>query len=115
MAQEPAGKWYGTVKAPGEDLPVVLIVSKEADGKLSAKLESTSQAPGQWIPVDSVTADGMTLTLSIAALQADYKGVWNTEAKVWVGALMQAGTAMNLTMTSGAMRLAAQKRPSNRY
>lgn len=102
-AQEPAGKWIGTLKAPGQDLPLVLIVTKATDGALSATLESTAQAPGHLIPVDAVTATDTTLTFSISALLADYKGDWNTEARVWVGTFTQGGTAMKLTMTRGSM------------
>src|SRR5690349_2043847 len=51
MAQEPAGKWTGIVKAPGLDIPLVLVVTKAADGKLSATVESPNQAPGMLMPV----------------------------------------------------------------
>jgi hypothetical protein len=103
-AEDATGKWIGTVKAPGQDLPIVLIVSKAADGKLSATLESTAQAPGTLIPVDTVASDGATLTFSIAALLAEYKGVWNSEAKLWVGELTQSDLPMKLTMMRAQLK-----------
>jgi hypothetical protein len=103
-AEDVAGKWIGTVKAPGQYFPVVLIVTKAADGKLSATLESTSQAPGTLIPVDAVTSGGATLTFSIAAFLAAYSGVWNSEAKVWVGELTQSDLPMKLTMTRAQLK-----------
>ena len=106
-AQDPVGKWVGTLKAPEQELPLVVIVTKDDAGKLSAKLESTSQAPGVWVPVDTVAStvspNETTLTFSIAALGADYKGVWNTTANVWVGTLTQNAQPMKLTMTRAAM------------
>lgn len=55
------------------------------------------------------------LTFSIAALLADYRGVWNTDAKVWVGTLTQNGLPMKLTMTRGAMPGSAFWRSGNIY
>ena len=103
-AEDAAGKWIGTVKAPGQDLPIVLIISKATDGKLSATLESTAQAPGALIPVDMVASDGATLTFSIATLLAEYKGVWNAEAKSWIGELIQSDFPMKVTMTRAQVK-----------
>ena len=103
-AEDAAGKWIGTVKAPGQELPIVLIISKATDGKLSATLESTAQAPGALIPVDMVASDGATLTFSIATLLAEYKGVWNAEAKSWIGELIQSDFPMKVTMTRAQVK-----------
>lgn len=106
-AQDPVGKWVGTLKAPGQDLPLVLIVIKDGDGNLSGRLESTSQAPGQWIPVDTVATaespNGIALNFAIAALGAEYKSVWNADVKVWVGTLTQNAQPMKMTMTRAQM------------
>lgn len=98
-AQDAVGKWEGTVKAPGGDLPVVIAITKDSGGKLSATLESTSQAPGVLLAADTVTNEGGELTLTFDRIQGDYKGTWNSEARVWVGTWTQAETPMKLTMT----------------
>lgn len=99
FAQDAVGKWTGIVKAPGQDLPIVVIVTKDAAGKLSATLESPSQAPGLQIAADTVANEGDTFAMAIAALRADYKATWNSGAKAWVGSFVQSGTPMDLTMT----------------
>lgn len=102
LAQDAVGKWIGTVKAPGQDLPIVVVIAKDAAGKLSATLESTSQAPGVLLAADTVTNEGDKLLLTFDRILGDYKATWNTEAKVWVGTWTQAETPMKLTMTRGA-------------
>lgn len=98
-AEDPVGKWTGPVKTPAADLPVVVTVTKAAEGKLAATLESPVQAPGMQIPVDAVTSDGATMTFAIAQILGDYKGTWDETQKAWVGTWTQNGTAMKLDLT----------------
>lgn len=98
-AQDPAGKWTGNVKAPGAEIPIVLVVMKAADGKLSATLESPKQAPGMVMPLDSIAVTGDTLTFAMAQILGDYKGTWNESAKMWDGIWTQNGTPMELDLT----------------
>jgi hypothetical protein len=98
-AEDAVGKWAGPVKAPAADIPVVVTIAKAADGKLSASLESPTQAPGQTIPVDTITSDGATMTFSIAMILGDYKATWDETQKMWTGAWTQNGTTMKLDLT----------------
>jgi hypothetical protein len=102
FAQDAVGKWVGTVKAPGQDLPIIVVIAKDGAGKLSATLESTSQAPGVLLAADTVANEGDKLSLTFDRIMGDYKATWNAEAKVWVGTWTQAATPMKLTMTRGA-------------
>ena len=102
FAQDAVGKWVGTVKAPGQDLPIVVVIAKDSAGKLSATLESTSQAPGVLLAADTVTNEGDKFSLTFEKILGDYKATWNAEAKVWVGTWTQAQTPMKLTMTRAA-------------
>lgn len=102
LAQDAVGKWTGVVKAPGQDLPIVVIVTKDGAGKLSATLESPSQAPGMLIPADTVANEGETFAMTIAALRAEYSANWDGGARSWVGKFTQSGTPMDLTMTRAA-------------
>lgn len=97
-AQEPAGKWTGNVKAPGAEIPIVLVIAKAADGKLSATLESPSQAPGMAMPVDSVALTDGELTFAMAQILGEYKGKWSESAKTFDGTWTQGGTAMELDL-----------------
>jgi hypothetical protein len=96
FAEDAAGKWTGVVKAPDGDIPFVLIVSKDAGGKLSAVGESPSQAPGMQIPAENVVSDGSKLTFDVAAVAGGYAGTWDDSKKAWVGMWTQQGLAMPL-------------------
>lgn len=98
LAQDAQGKWTGAVKAPGQDIPLVLTVTKAADGTLTASMESPSQAPGMVIPLDSITVANGEMTFAMAQILGDYKGKWNADTKIWDGTWTQDGTAMELDL-----------------
>ena len=94
-AEDAVGKWSGVV---GGALPIVITVTKAADGKLSATLESTAQAPGRQFPLDTITSDGTTLSFSLAMVQASFTGKWDAAQKAWVGTFTQ-GSDVPLSLT----------------
>ncbi|HEX5008513.1 MAG TPA: hypothetical protein VFV70_15470 [Hyphomonadaceae bacterium] len=94
-AEDAAGKWSGVVAGA---IPIVITVTKAADGKLSATLESTAQAPGQQFPLDTITSDGATLSFSLAMVQASFTGRWDAAQKAWVGTFTQ-GADVPLSLT----------------
>lgn len=65
FAQDAVGKWTGTVKTPGGDLPIIFVVTKDTTGKLGATLESPLQAPGMLLVADAAANDGDTLSLTL--------------------------------------------------
>lgn len=98
LAQEAAGKWTGVIKVPGGDLPIIVTIKKAADGSLSGGLESPSQAPGMVIPIDTIKADEELFSFTIAAIDGDFMGVWQDEAKTWSGAWTQGGRSLPLEL-----------------
>ena len=100
-AEDAVGKWTGLVKSPDGDIPFVLNVAKDADGKLTAMGESPAQAPGMKIPADNVTSDGDTLTFDVASVAGRYEGAWDDAKKSWVGIWSQSGYDMPLDLARG--------------
>jgi hypothetical protein len=99
FAQDAVGKWSGNVKAPDGDIPFVLTVTKDAEGKLTAVGESPSQAPGMQIPAENVVSDGANLTFDVGAVAGNYAGTWDEAKKAWVGMWKQNGLGMPLDFT----------------
>lgn len=97
-AEDVTGKWTGNVRAPDGDVPLVLVVTKDADGKLAAVGESPSQAPGMQIPTENVVSDGAMFTFDVGAVAGSYSGVWDEAKKVWVGTWKQNGLDMPLDL-----------------
>src|SRR5690242_7743779 len=91
-AEDAVGKWTGTLTTPGGELPLVVTVTKAADGKLSGNLESVAQAPGQPFPLDTITSDGSTLSWTLSMVGASFTGKWDAAQKAWVGSFTQGGS-----------------------
>ena len=59
------GDWLGVLETPGGRLRLLVTVTTAEDGGQTAVLESLDQAPGQKIPVTTVTANGDNLAFEI--------------------------------------------------
>jgi uncharacterized protein len=72
-AQDITGDWQGALDTGMSQLHLVLHITKSADGKLGATLDSIDQnAPG--IPVAGVTLKDSKLNLDVAAVHGTYDG-----------------------------------------
>ncbi len=97
-AEDAVGKWTGLVKSPDGDIPMVVTVSKDAAGALTAIGESPAQAPGMQIPTENVVSDGSKLAFDVQAVGGRYEGVWDEGKKSWVGTWSQTGYDMPLDL-----------------
>ncbi len=95
-----AGDWIGTLQTPGGKLSLVLTITEDKDGSLAAVLESPDQAPGQKIPVTSVSVTDGVLEFTSRAIGATYKGTWT--GKAWQGDFNQ-GMALPLEFKRGEL------------
>ena len=67
------GMWMGTLSFSGVDLRVVFHISKDAEGKLTATLDSPDQGAKD-IPVDEVTFQNNHLHLNAKSIGGNYEG-----------------------------------------
>jgi len=72
-AQDIAGDWQGTIAAGGQELRLVLHITKAADGALKATLDSVDQG-ANGIPISSITFTDAKLSLGIDAVHGTYEG-----------------------------------------
>ncbi len=70
---DPAGDWQGTLNAGGQELRLVLHITKAPDGSLKSTLDSIDQG-ANGIPVASTTLKDSKLNLDIAAVHGAYEG-----------------------------------------
>lgn len=73
------GNWLGTLTAGPMALRLVLKVSKDANGVLSAKLDSIDQGAND-LPVSSISLNGGTVKFEMAAIRASFEGAWKGDA-----------------------------------
>ena len=95
------GQWHGALDTGAGKLTLIINISHSEDGALSAYLESPDQAPGQKIPVSSVTVTQTYLALSLQVLGAAYEGTWDENRQAWVGTWRQGATELPLDFVKG--------------
>lgn len=93
-AQNIAGTWQGTLNA-GKELRLVVIVSN-ANG-LAAMVHSIDQG-GQGMPASSVTVQGTTVRITLAALGSTFEGQMSADGNSIAGNWSQGGKSLPLTL-----------------
>ncbi len=108
-AEEAAGDWSGLLAGR---LHVIVHVTRDADGRYGATLESPDQ--GSFVlPAETVVADAEHFSFTIARIGGSFAGTWDAGKNGWVGTWTQ-GQALPLVlspMTSRVAALAPPKRP----
>lgn len=81
------GTWQGTLSG-GQQLRVVIQISKAADGALTATMHSIDQSLTP-IPVNSIKLDGANLSLLVDALRGKYEGTVSADGASIAGTWTQ--------------------------
>jgi pimeloyl-ACP methyl ester carboxylesterase len=98
--QSAVGEWNGVLSTPGGALTLVVRIRANTDGSYSGDLESVEQAPGQRIPLTTVTASTNKLAFTISAIGASYDGEWKESEQAWSGIFRQ-GIAIPFLLKRG--------------
>lgn len=99
IGQTIIGDWSGKLNAMGQEVPLVFHISGE-DDNLTATMDSPSQG-ATGIPVEKVTYENDTLSLSIMGGQVQYTG--KLEGETIKGLFKQAGMEFELNLTKGEL------------
>ena len=98
------GVWQGTLNPPNAQLRVVFNISKNADGKLTATMDSPDQN-SYGIPVSYLSFKDVTLHLQMKSIHGVYTGRLNTDGTELVGDWVQNGTLpLKLKRTSTSVK-----------
>lgn len=84
------GDWLGVLEVPGGELRLLITVESTGDG-FTGVLESLDQAPGQKIPLTTVTI-GETFEFTLPAAAISYSGRWDDARGVYAGTFTQGGS-----------------------
>ncbi len=109
-AQDIAGEWQGTLSAGGNELRLVLHITKSADGSLKATLDSVDQGANS-IPVNAATLKNSTLNLDVAAVHGTYEGKVAPDAKTITGTWTQ-GSPLPLEFKRAVAPLKTEHKPA---
>jgi len=97
LAAMVSGDWQGNINAGGQVLPIVFHISVDADGALTATMDSPAQGQNG-LPVDTVAFDGSMLRIELNYAGAFFEGTINADATAVEGNWNQGGAAMPLTI-----------------
>ena len=89
-AQDIAGDWQGTISAGGQELRLVLHITKAPNNSLKATLDSIDQPGGNGIPVSSISLKDSKLDLGVEMVHGSYEGKVAPDAKTITGTWTQA-------------------------
>lgn len=103
------GNWLGVLEVPGGNLRLLITVEAADDG-YTGVLESLDQAPGQKIPLTSVTI-GETFEFTLSAAAISYSGSWDDAREVYAGTFTQGGSMPLEFSRPDAEGVAANHRP----
>lgn len=94
------GVWGGTLEVGRRQLRLQLTIRNTADGGYSGALESLDQAPGQPMPLTTLSLVDGHLSFAISEKRISYEGAWRPEVNSFVGAFQQ-GASIPLTFVRG--------------
>jgi len=88
-----ADDWHANLQIPTGTLTIIVTITEDDSGELTAHLESPDQAPGQLIPISEVSVVDDHLSIAIKMLGASIEAVWDDDEQHWAGTFSQ---GMNL-------------------
>ncbi|MBV8842289.1 MAG: TIGR03435 family protein [Bryobacterales bacterium] len=98
QAQNLTGAWQGALQAPdGRQLRTVVKIALDND-KLKATLYSIDQG-GTPIPASTITRDGSSIKMTIAAMNGTYEGKLSGDGNSITGTWTQGGPVVPLNLT----------------
>jgi pimeloyl-ACP methyl ester carboxylesterase len=100
-AQDIAGDWQGTISAGGQQLRLVLHITKSPDNSLKATLDSIDQPGGNGIPVSSISLKDSKLNLGVEMVHGTYEGKVAADSNTITGTWTQ-GVALPLEFKRAA-------------
>ena len=108
-AQDIVGDWQGTLSAGGQELRLVLHITKAADNSLKATLDSIDQPGGNGIPVSSISLKDSKLDLGVEMVHGTYEGKVAPDGNTITGTWSQ-GAALPLEFKRAAAPVKAEPR-----
>lgn len=82
FAEDAVGKWKGDLIGGDGPVPVSVVITKGADGKLAG----VGTAPSGSVDLTDVASDGSVFSFG-AGTAGNYKATWDAVKKAWTGKL----------------------------
>jgi fermentation-respiration switch protein FrsA (DUF1100 family) len=110
-AQDIAGDWQGTLSAGGQELRLVLHITKAPDNSLKATLDSIDQPGANGIPVSSISLKDSKLDLGVEMVHGTYEGKVAPDGNTITGTWSQ-GAALPLEFKRATAPIKTEHKPA---
>jgi len=110
-AQDVAGDWQGTLSAGGQELRIVLHITKAPDNSLKATLDSIDQPGANGIPVSSISLKDSKLDLGVEMVHGTYEGKVAPDGNTITGTWSQ-GAALPLEFKRATAPIKTEHKPA---
>lgn len=110
-AQDVAGNWQGTLSAGGQELRLVLHITKAPDNSLKATLDSIDQPGANGIPVSSISLKDSKLDLGVEMVHGTYEGKVAPDGNTITGTWSQ-GAALPLEFKRATAPIKTEHKPA---
>jgi dienelactone hydrolase len=110
-AQDIAGDWQGTLSAGGQELRLVLHITKAPDNSLKATLDSIDQPGANGIPVSSISLKDSKLDLGVEMVHGTYEGKVAPDGNAITGTWSQ-GSALPLEFKRATAPIKTEHKPA---
>ena len=110
-AQDIAGDWQGTLSAGGQELRLVLHITKAPDNSLKATLDSIDQPGANGIPVSSISLKDSKLDLGVEMVHGTYEGKVSLDGNTITGTWSQ-GAALPLEFKRTTAPIKTEHKPA---
>jgi hypothetical protein len=110
-AQDIAGDWQGTLSAGGQELRLVLHITKAPDNSLKATLDSIDQPGANVIPVSSISLKDSKLDLGVEMVHGTYEGKVAPDGNTITGTWSQ-GAALPLEFKRATAPIKTEHKPA---
>jgi uncharacterized protein len=95
------GDWQGTLHAGKEELHLIVHITRDSHGLLTATLDSPDEG-AMGIPITDITFENAKLTFSSDNISANYEGQANSDLSSISGSWSQVGNTLPLNLRRAA-------------
>ncbi len=104
------GDWQGTLRAGKNELHLIVHITKDTHGFLTATLDSPDEG-AMGIPITDISFENSKLTFSSDNISANYEGQANSDLTSISGSWAQAGNTLTLNLKRPAPAAKADQKP----
>lgn len=111
-AQKIEGDWQGVLRAGKNELHLMVHITRDSHGFLSATMDSVDEG-AMGIPINDISFENSKLNFSADSIGGSYEGQANSDLTSISGSWAQAGNTLPLNLKRAAPAAKPEQKPGN--